>query len=141
MSESTPDLGAELRTAIARSYRRFRSERADGELGDAAVSVLARLHKNGPLTLTELSEHDRVTPGSMSQTVNRLAAGGYVVRKKDANDGRRALIEVTPAGERIAADALAHRESWMAARLAEFSDEERTILARAAALLRRMADS
>lgn len=142
MSEQgTEELGAELRAAVARIYRRFRSERAEGELGDAAISVLTRLHKNGPLTLTELSEHDRVTPGSMSQTIKRLATGGYVLRKKDSSDGRRVLIEATPEGMRIAAAARAHREGWLNARLAELTDEDRAILATAAILMRRVADS
>ena len=74
------DLSAELRTAVGRVHRRFRSERLDGELGDAALSVLLQLRRFGPRGLTELSEHARVTPGSMSQTVNRLTSAGYGTR-------------------------------------------------------------
>jgi DNA-binding MarR family transcriptional regulator len=122
-------------------YSRFRSERSDGELGDAALGVLAGLQKNGPLTLTELSDWARVTPGSMSQTVNRLVAGGYVVRTKDARDGRRVLIEATPSGAEIAVAARAHRESWLNARLAGLTDPERATLAEASTLIRRIADS
>ena len=54
------DLGGQVRSAVGRLYRRFRSERPEGGLGDAALAVLTRLHKHGPQTLTELSEHDRV---------------------------------------------------------------------------------
>ena len=77
------DLGGQLRSAVGRLYRRFRSERPEGGLGDAALDVLTRLHKRGPQTLTELSEHDRVSPASMSQTVNRLTSAGYAVRTGD----------------------------------------------------------
>jgi DNA-binding MarR family transcriptional regulator len=133
-------LGAELRAAIARVYRRFRSERGDGELGDAAVAVLNRLHTRGPLTLTELSGYEQVTAGSMSQTVNRLADGGYITRRRDDHDKRRVLIEPTPDGHTVAAAARAHRENWMNTRLATFTAGERETLARAAALLRRLAD-
>src|ERR1700728_2454451 len=82
------DLGGQVRSAVGRLYRRFRSERPEGSLGDAALAVLTRLHKHGPQTLTELSEHDRVSPASMSQTVNRLTSAGYGVRARDPGDGR-----------------------------------------------------
>ena len=83
------DLGAQLRSAVGRLYRRFRSERPEGGLGDAALDVLTGLHKRGPQSLTELSEHDRVSPASMSQTVNRLTSAGYAVRTGDPDDRRK----------------------------------------------------
>jgi DNA-binding MarR family transcriptional regulator len=139
MSDPIQELGAELRTAIARVYSRFRSERAEGELGDAAVEVLTGLVKSGPATLTQLSERGHVTTGSMSQTINRLADGGYLTRRKDPSDGRRVLLEATESGRRIGAAARAHRQSWLNARLAELTDEERATLAQAAELMRRVA--
>ncbi|MEV6845409.1 MarR family transcriptional regulator [Actinoplanes sp. NPDC051411] len=140
MSDPIHELGAELRTAIARIYRRFRSERAEGELGDAAVEVLAGLVKGGPSTLTQLSERGHVTTGSMSQTVNRLADGGYLTRRRDPADGRRVLLEASESGKRIGAAARAHRESWLYARLSELSEDERATLGRAAKLMQRVAD-
>jgi DNA-binding MarR family transcriptional regulator len=50
------------------------------------------------------------------------------------------LIELTSEGERIAIAARAHQHTWMNARLAEFSDDERAVLRQAAALMRRVAD-
>ena len=44
------DLGGQVRSAVGRLYRRFRSERPDGGLGDAALAVLSYLHKHGPQT-------------------------------------------------------------------------------------------
>src|SRR6202451_3762247 len=84
-----PDLGGQLRSAVGRLYRRFRSERPEGGLGDAALAVLTRLHKHGPQTLTGLSEHDRVSPASMSQTVNRLTSADYAVRTRDPRSEER----------------------------------------------------
>ena len=141
MSDQYHELGVDLRTAVARIHSRFRSERSEGELGDAALSVLIGLEKSGPMTLTELSERARVTAGSMSQTINRLADGGYLTRSKDPADGRRVLLEATADGKQIAVAARAHRQGWLNARLAELTDDDRATLARAAALLRRVADS
>lgn len=77
----------------------------------------------------------------MSQTVNRLVTGGFVIRAKDPHDGRRMLIEPTRTGTEIAVAARAHRESWLNARLAELTERERTTLAGATPLLHRIADS
>jgi len=103
------DLGSQVRSAIGRLYRRFRSERPEGGLGDAALAVLTRLHKSGPQTLTELSEHDRVSPASMSQTVNRLTSAGYAVRTRDPGDRRKVLFSATAEGDELASAARGNR--------------------------------
>src|ERR1700722_4135270 len=129
------DLGGQVRAAIGRLYRRFRSERPEGSLGDTALEVLTRLHKHGPQTLTELSEHDRVSPASMSQTVNRLTSAGYAVRTRDPDDRRKVLFSTTAEGDEIARAARAQRNAWFDQQLRALSPEDRAVLARAAVLL------
>src|ERR1700685_2271896 len=107
------DLGGQVRSAVGRLYRRFRSERPEGSLGDAALAVLSRLQKYGPQTLTELSEQDRVSPASMSQTVNRLTAAGYPLRPPDPDDRRKVLFSATAAGAELARTARAERNAWL----------------------------
>src|SRR6204780_834822 len=111
------DLGSQVRSAAGRLYRRFRSERPEGSLGDAALAVLPRLHKHGPQTLTELSEHDRVSPASMSQTVNRLTSAGYAVRTRDPDDRRKVLFSTTAEGDELASATRAQRNAWLDQRL------------------------
>ena len=135
------DLGGQVRAAVGRLYRRFRSERPDGSLGDTALAVLTRLHKHGPQTLTELSEHDRVSPASMSQTVNRLTSAGYAVRTRDPGDGRKVLFSATAEGDELASAARAQRNAWLDQRLQALSAEDRAVIARATAILSRIADS
>src|ERR1700733_4032888 len=135
------DLGAQLRSAVGRLYRRFRSERPEGGLGDAALDVLTRLHKRGPQSLTELSEHDRVSPASMSQTVNRLTSAGYAVRTGDPDDRRKVLFSATAEGDELAGAARAQRNAWLDRRLQALSAEDRAVIARATALLASIADS
>ena len=140
--DATEDqLGGQLRAAVGRLYRRFRSERPEGSLGDAALDVLTHLHKNGPATLTELSGYDRVSPASMSQTVNRLTSAGYAVRTRDASDGRKVLFSATEAGHELGSATRAQRNAWLDERLRALSAEDRAILARAATLLSGIADS
>lgn len=138
---SEADLGGHVRLAVGRLCRRFRSERPEGGLGDSALAVLTRLLKHGPQTLTELSEHDRVSPASMSQTVNRLASAGYVVRTRDPNDGRKVLFTVTAEGDELARAARAQRNAWLDEQLDTLGAEDREIIARAAALFMHIADS
>jgi DNA-binding MarR family transcriptional regulator len=135
------DLGGQVRSAVGRLYRRFRSERSEGSLGDGALEVLTRLHKHGPQTLTELSEHDRVSPASMSQTVNRLTSSGYAVRSRDPGDGRKVLFSATAAGHELADATRAQRNAWLDRQLRVLSAEDRAVLARATVLLAAIADS
>jgi DNA-binding MarR family transcriptional regulator len=135
------DLGAQLRSAVGRLYRRFRSERPEGSLGDGALAVLTYLNKHGPQTLTELSEHDRVSPASMSQTVNRLTSAGYAVRGRDPGDRRKVLFSATTKGDELASAARLQRNAWLDEQLRVLSAEDRAVIARAAALLRGIADS
>jgi DNA-binding MarR family transcriptional regulator len=134
------DLSAALRTGVGRLHRRFRSERGSGDLGDAALAVLAYLAKDGPKTLKALSEYERVTPATMSQTVNRLSADGYVERNRDPEDGRRVLFTATATGVALVHEAREQSTAWLDVALAQLDDEEREVLARAAILLRRLAD-
>lgn len=135
------DLGAQVRSAVGRLYRRFRIERPEGSLGDAALAVLTHLHKRGPQTLTELSERDRVSPASMSQIVNRLTSAGYAVRTRDPDDGRKVLFRTTADGDELADAARAQRNAWLDDRLRTLSADDRAIIARAATLLSGIADS
>jgi DNA-binding MarR family transcriptional regulator len=135
------DLGGQVRFAVGRLYRRFRSERPEGGLGDAALEVLTRLHKHGPQTLTDLSEHDRVSPASMSQTVNRLTSAGYAVRTRDPDDGRKVLFSATATGDELASAARAQRNAWLDGQLRALSAEDRAVIARATTLFSRIAGS
>jgi DNA-binding MarR family transcriptional regulator len=134
-------LGAQVRSAVGRLDRRFRAERPDGTLGDTALAVLTRLHKYGPQSLTDLSEHDHVSLASMSQTVNRLAAAGYVVRNPDTQDRRKVLFTPTEEGNQLAGSARAQRNAWLDDQLAALSPKEREVIAQASILLRRIADA
>jgi len=137
----TAELSREVRGAVGRLYRRFRSRRGSGELGDAATGVLAFLQRTGPCTLTELADRDRVTPATMSQIVNRLARSGYVERSADPDDGRKVLLSATEVGAARAVADRAEREAWFNPLLDELGPEDRAVLAHAARLLQHLADA
>lgn len=135
------ELRADVAAAVVRLYRRFRSDRIDGDLGDTAITVLTVLYTDGPQTLRALSDRERVTPASMSQTVNRLTAAGYAVRSPDPADGRKVLFSTTPSGDELVAKDRHRRHSWFLSHLRQLSDEDRAALARSAVILREIADA
>jgi DNA-binding MarR family transcriptional regulator len=67
------------------------------------ASVLDHLHEVDPVTLKDLAEHLGVTPSTMSLSVDRLVAAGYMRRERDAADGRRVSLRLTPTGARMKA--------------------------------------
>ena len=85
---------------------------------------------------------ERVRPQSMAQTVADLEADGFVSRRPDPDDGRRALVELTDEGlVRLQADRAA-RDGWLARTIADkLSPEDQEILESAVAVLRELAES
>jgi DNA-binding MarR family transcriptional regulator len=138
----TPDtfrLASDLRPVLGQLLRRLRSEH---RFSLAHGAVLGRLDREGPRSVSELAAAERIRPQSMAQTVSELEADGLVTRRPDAQDRRRAVVELTAAGlETLAADRR-QREGWLARAISDgFSEDEQQVLSEAVGLLRRLAES
>jgi DNA-binding MarR family transcriptional regulator len=136
----TDALASDLRVVIGRLIRRLRAERRG--LGLSQVTVLGRLDRGGPASISDLAAAERVRPQSMADTVASLVDAGLVARGADPGDGRRVVITLTPAGlDALTADRRV-REGWLAAAIdGDLSARERRVLEQATALLARLADS
>jgi len=141
VGEDIDEVGAELRRAVVRLYSRFRSERVEGEVADAALLVLIVLDKQDQMSLSDLAEAAHVTLGSMSQTVRRLEELGYVTKTRGTQDRRKVLFTLTEPGRAAVTASRRHRRDWLNGRLAELTAAEREDIARVAPLLLRIADS
>jgi len=130
----------DVKAAVRDVYRRIRTERPSGSVGEAALDVLARVQKYGPFSMGRLAEDFRVSAPSMNQSVKRLESAGYVRRAADPADGRRVLIEATETGTALAVEARAERDAWLHRHLDALGDEDRAVLRRAARLLRSFAE-
>ena len=124
-----------------RLARRMRLERGDGDVTDGQLSVLFVLAKEGPQTLSSLSEHDRVSPPSMNRTVNCLVELGLVTRSISPDDGRKVQIELAQPGEAIVTETRLRREAWFARQLEVLNPAQRAALNAATPILRELADS
>lgn len=59
----------------------------------------------GGIRLTELASRAQLSLAATSELVNDLAALGYLTRRPDPVDGRAKLIDLTPRGQGLLADA------------------------------------
>jgi DNA-binding MarR family transcriptional regulator len=138
MSDTLP-LAGELREALSKLIRRLRVEHG---FPLTQGTVLGRLDREGPQSVSDLAAGARMRPQSMAQTVGELEERGLVGRRPDPDDRRRAFVELTGAGREALAADRRHRDGWLAAALeAELTEEERALLHEAAPLLRRIADA
>jgi DNA-binding MarR family transcriptional regulator len=84
----------------------------------AGVRILAVLDESGPLGVTALAEADRSSQPTVSGAVRHLQEQGWVAKKADPADARRALVELTPKGRQRLLDARRDNGRAVAERLA-----------------------
>ncbi len=89
------------RIFLACHARHVRDPESAALLSAHQASILDHLDETDPLTLAELARHMGVTPGTMSVTIDRLAALGYVLRSRHESDGRRVNLRLSEAGLRL----------------------------------------
>ncbi len=136
------ELASQLRLAVARLSRRIRQQAASTgeELTSSTQGALASIERLGPITLGELAAVEQVQPPSMTRIVARLEEDGYVTRVVDPTDRRVARAAITDAGRTLLARSRTRKDAYLARRVAEFTDSERALLARALPLLERLQD-
>jgi DNA-binding MarR family transcriptional regulator len=128
-------LASELRIAVGRLVRRLRAEQ---RFPVSQTSVLGRLEREGAQSCSDLAGAEGMRPQSMAQTVADLEADGLVGRRPDPGDRRRALVELTAAGQARLTAERQLRESWLAQAVSDLSEQERATLRDALELFRRL---
>jgi DNA-binding MarR family transcriptional regulator len=134
-------LAGELRVVIGKLVRRVRDKAHAGDFTNAQKSVLLRLERDGPATVSMLARAEGVRPQSMRITVSALEAAGAVDGKPDPKDGRQTFLSLTPSFLKIVKAGRAAKEDWLCRALqAQLSPREHEQLATAVKLLSRLAD-
>ena len=135
-------LAGELRVAIGRLSRRLREQTNRGELTWSQQSVLNRLDRDGPATVTTLARAEGVRPQSMGASVFILQEDGLVAGAPDPADGRQTILSLTTAGRAMVRAGRAAREGWLFDAIrSELTAAEQEELASCVELLERLADS
>jgi DNA-binding MarR family transcriptional regulator len=136
------EVAGALRVTVGLLVRRLRQVEGHGDLTLPESSALARLDRGGPATPSALARQEQISPQSMGATVAALEARGLVERRPDPEDGRRAVISVTEAGQRALWDRRNARTRQLARALsAGFTGAEIAQLSAATPLLERLAQS
>ena len=81
--------------------RHVRDEASGNVLTSHQASILDHLDERQGLTVTALSDHMGVTPGTMSIHIDRLESMGFVTRRRGEKDGRQVEVLLTTDGARV----------------------------------------
>jgi DNA-binding MarR family transcriptional regulator len=138
---SVAELSHDFRLANGRLARRVRQEQAENELTSGQFSALGAVFRLGPMTLSALSEEERVTPPSMNRTVNALVEAGLVDRAGSAEDGRKVVLTVTDTGLALVRETRKRRDDWIAQRILHLTPEQRQVLAAATEIMKELSNS
>ena len=111
LESETPDLASAV-IQTARSFRTVLSRNlADCGLYAGQDGVILLLNEEDGQTAGAIAQKLQVKPPTMTRTIGRMEAQGFLERRDDAGDGRLTKVWITPAGretvERIQAAALA----------------------------------
>jgi DNA-binding MarR family transcriptional regulator len=136
-------LAVRLAVAIKRLRARFREAAwASVQLPIAHVAVIKRLRDDGPTTASALAAAEHVTHQAITQTLAACKRTGLVRADADPTDGRKSVISVTPAGNRLFESAIASRDAWLARAIERVvSPRERAALGKSIELLERLAEA
>lgn len=140
-SPAATTLAGELRISVGKLIRRLREQAQTEEFTSSHKSVLLRLERDGPATVSALARAESVRPQSMRVTVAALEAMQAVSGKPDPTDGRQTLVNLTPGFRRKIAAVRAAKDDWLTRAVqAQLSPKEQRDLAAAVKLLQRLAD-
>ncbi len=105
------ELGIAFRR-VFRSFNRLRGRDTHlgaGELSHAQFELLIELFERGELPAGELAAAARLTPATVTQMLDHLAAQGHVERVRSDSDRRVVVSRLTAKGRRAIE---AKREAW-----------------------------
>ncbi len=138
-SDELVELGAAFRR-VFRNLSRLRgrdTHLGGSELSHAQFELLIELEERGEMSAGELAAAARLTPATVTQMLDHLAAGGHVERARSKTDRRVVVSRLTAGGRRrIEAKRTVWQGRWQEA-LAGLEDAE---LRAATRVLERLGD-
>ena len=127
---------------ISQLRHRLREQSHPGDYTWSQTSVLIRLERDGPATVSALARAEGVRQQSMGATISALEEAGLVKGSPDPADGRRTILSLTDACREMLKANRAAKEDWLFRAIqTKLSPAEQEELATALELLKRLADS
>jgi len=118
-----------LLTQLSKSFNRRSTEEMLG-MRLKEFLVLSYLRDHLGTTQQELGEAMLLDPNAVVLLLNELESRGHSIRRRDAEDRRRHVVDITPAGHEAVARAEKAREVIEDEVLCELSGEDRRTLRR-----------
>jgi DNA-binding MarR family transcriptional regulator len=132
-------LAGELRVLLSRLTRRLREQSQPGDISWPQKSVILRLGREGPATVTALARAEGVRPQSMGATIDTLEAAGLVSGAPDPTDGRQTILTLTAACQELISARRAAKEDWLFRAIqTKLTPQEQDELASATRLIQRL---
>jgi DNA-binding MarR family transcriptional regulator len=136
--DATQDVARSFKRAMAAVRRlRGRETRHPGGLTDAQYSLLFCLRDRSEMSVRDLAEAADLSPASVTEMLEGLAAAGLVKRHRSDRDRRVVLTSLTDGGLALVEERRARFEPRFRAALEGFSEDELVV---AAAVLDRLHD-
>jgi DNA-binding MarR family transcriptional regulator len=90
---------------VARAQRRLRGRDAmqPGRLTAPQVNLLQPLAEHGPMSSGQLADAAGLTPATTTHMLDQLAVAGVVERKRQENDKRVVITNLSESGEKMLA--------------------------------------
>ena len=131
-----------LRTVMTRLIKLLRRETKDeAQLSLTERSTLGLLYQHGQLLPSDIARMEKVTTQSMSQIINHLFEIGFIHKNSSAEDKRKVLLSLSPAGKVSVEQRRHNKEEWLAKALYEkASPEEREVVMEALKILEKLMD-
>jgi DNA-binding MarR family transcriptional regulator len=141
-NSKTHAMAGELRALIGKLGRRLREQAHLGDLTSSQVSVLGRLDRDGPATVSSLARAEGMRQQSMGANVSVLLTAGLITGTPDPSDGRQTILSLTDACRERIRVYRAIREDWLYRAIeTHLSSAEQEDLAAAIELLKRIASA
>jgi DNA-binding MarR family transcriptional regulator len=139
-AEAILPLASTLRLVVSRLARRLRQQAEPG-ITASQLSILATVERHGPMTLSDLAKHERVTPPTITAAMGRLEAVGLVARETDVEDRRISRVSLSREGRRFLESVRSRKNAYLTKRLARLDAEDRATLERATEILERLLEA
>jgi DNA-binding MarR family transcriptional regulator len=136
------EVSEELRAVVSGLRRRMMLEGTTGDYTNAQVTVIGRLARSGPATVTALAAAESMRPQSMGAIIGALEAQGVVTGSPHHTDGRQTLWSLSAAALDEYNAGRAARTNWLYSAVnATLTADELDELARSLTALRRVLDN
>ena len=133
------EMATRLRLAVGRLHRRL-SRRAVGGLTPSQLSVLVTIEQHGPLRLGDLASRELITPPTVTRLVASLHERDLIDRVTDPDDGRAALIELSPDGHSLLEQIRRQTTAFIAERIARLDPDMRAQVSQSVDVLEHLLD-